>query len=792
MTTFGNISKAMLMTTLAACCMSAVGATISGTVRLDRNHDGWPSQSDPGIPNMLVSDGFNFAVTDENGRYSLPLHEKAQTIYVQRTEQYTADITRFWHRVTPGRQTYDFLLEDARPVTGDTLSMVIIGDAETHDLSYMETIRTYIANHPEINLFINAGDISAGSPAGMEAHRDFVNAATMGMPVIYACGNHDEDFRGRGFYGATDPFLAIYGPWWESFEMGGYLFVVVPIYNSWGAPILYDMLDCGDWLKALCKRFPDKKKILIGHDLPDLVGYKMASHSGDVVLDDEKFVCAIYAHKHMNIVKKYPSGRKSFCVATPNKGGSGVFSPSFRVLRIDRKTDKTQSELFYPNALRHLALITPQNGMSLDKNNGHVTITADAYDGGDEIVAVTASHDGQSINLSRVNSAAWHGEANWKLTDANRITLSATTKSGKEFSQEFDVAKQNNNRLAWLAQLPADIAICDLTLVKGLLIIGVSDDENAEKGGLYALKADTGEIVWSYTTGYGIRNNVATDGDRIYAIDTRANIHAVDVTTGKRVWINPSDPSIVSPSASAIVCHDGIVAGGYGRHLRGIRAADGETIWRNTSWQVEERTPAEDKLAVADGSVFIISRLNGLYRHDLKTGKVIWQYKNLFANATALPDGDAIWLIPNNYHLFRLDLATGKLLKDISFPCYATTAVPVKLPNGLLLVASGNKGLGAVDPATGKEAWRFIPKNSITPTADYTTGNPPSVTATPLIDSDNLWVAANDGILYKLDPQDGHVIESHVVGMPVLNRPCADAQRIYVSDCFGRIMAIEK
>ena len=88
MTTFGKISKFMLITTLAACCMSAFGATVSGIVRHDRNHDGWPSQSDPGIPNMLVSDGFNFAVTDENGRYSLPLHEKAQTIYIQRTEEY--------------------------------------------------------------------------------------------------------------------------------------------------------------------------------------------------------------------------------------------------------------------------------------------------------------------------------------------------------------------------------------------------------------------------------------------------------------------------------------------------------------------------------------------------------------------------------------------------------------------------------------------------------------------------------------------------------------------------------
>ena len=116
----------------------------------------------------------------------------------------------------------------------------------------------------------------------------------------------------------------------------------------------------------------------------------------------------------------------------------------------------------------------------------------------------------------------------------------------------------------------------------------------------------------------------------------------------------------------------------------------------------------------------------------------------------------------------------------------------MKLPNGLLLIASANKGLGAIDTATMKEAWRFMPQASITPTSDYATGNPPSITATPLYDGDYLWMGANDGILYKLDPQNGHVIDSHIIGTPVLNRPCADAKRIYVSDCFGRIMAIEK
>ena len=776
----------MLMTFLS---LQSTAVTVTGTVRHDANHDGWPSPDEAGIAGMLVSDGYGFATTDAKGHYTLELHPKAKTIYVQRNDRFTADIMRFWHHITPGRKQYDFLMEEARPISGNTLDMVIIGDSETHSLEFMEPIRQYLANHPEVDLFVNAGDISAQSPLGMEIQRDFINAATIGRPVVYACGNHDVDFRGKGFYGETDPYLAIMGPWWESFELGGYLFVVVPIYNSWGAPILYDMLDCGDWLKALCKRYPGKKKILIGHDLPDLVGYRMASHSGDVVLDDENFVCAIYGHKHMNIVKKYPSGRKAFCVAPPNKGGAGCFPPSFRVLHIDRITDVAKSELFYMNIRQHLSLITPNGRLGLDG-----TIVADAYDSGDEIVSVKALSAKGRLDLQCVSPIAWSSKANWQFNGDSRITLTAKTKSGHEFSKEFTENTQGSNRLAWLTQLPANIAMCDLKIVNGLLIIGVCDDANAEKGGIYALNPANGTILWHYVTGYGIRNNFGTDGTRIFAIDTRANIHAVDAATGKRLWLNPSDSSIVSPAASGLVYQDGIVAGGYGRHLRGIRATDGHTLWKNTGWQVEERTPAEDKLAVTeDGGLFVISRLNGLYRHDLKSGRVVWQYKTLFANSTALPDGNSVWLIGGGNNLCQLDQSSGKLLREIKpCLCHSTTAAPVMLPNGLLLVASSLHGLGAFDPVTGEECWRFIPQAAIIPTGDYDTGNPPAVTATPLWDDGKLWVAANDGHLYRLNPQDGNVLDKCTVGMPIFNRPCTDATRIYVSDCFGRIMAIAK
>ena len=72
------------------------------------------------------------------------------------------------------------------------------------------------------------------------------------------------------------------------------------------------------------------------------------------------------------------------------------------------------------------------------------------------------------------------------------------------------------------------------------------------------------------------------------------------------------------------------------------------------------------------------------------------------------------------------------------------------------------------------------------------TPNPPAVTATPLLLQQALWVAANDGFLYRLDPDDGKALRQLRVGMPILNKPCADSERIYVSECCGRVMAVSQ
>ncbi len=793
---FAKIIPVLAILALSACSAGAAAASITGTVRLDRDGDRWPGTDDPGIPAMLVSDGYGFTTTDSQGVYQLELNPKAQTVYVQRTTDYTADVAEFWHRITPERKRYDFLMSTGKPI-GNALSLLMVGDPETDDLAYGNEMRRVIATHPEIDLVVIAGDISAGNPLGMEAHRNFVNARTLGRTTVYACGNHDVDFRGRGMYGQNCPFQALFGPWWHSFELGGYLFVTVPIYNSWGAPLAYDILDCGDWLQALCARYPDHKKILLAHDLPDLVGYTMATRQGKLNFDDAQFIAACYGHKHMNIVKKYPSGRRSFSVAPPNKGGAGSFAPCFRMVSITRENHQASSRIVNSSLREHLNLTSPCGNQWYRNDAGQLCLHAEAYDGGNDVMAVTAEIAGQAIALNKANDMGWTAAVECDLSslpEATTVRLTASTADGTAIVRDFSFSPRQSSPIAWITQLPAEIAICDLTLINGLLVIGVADDANAEKGGIYALDPASGKILWYHQTGYGVRNTMATDGERIFAIDTRANIHAVNLAGGQAAWISTSEPTVVSPSASGVIYQDGVVVGGYGRHLRGIDATTGAVIWRNTAWQVEERTPAEDKLALtADGSVLVISRLNGLYRHDVKTGKVQWLYKTLFANATALPDGDHIWLLGSQNNVLKLSGDDGSLLSEIKpYPCRSATAAPVLLTNGLLLVASADRGLGAMNTGTGREVWRFSPGPALFPTGDYITGQPAAVTATPLPDGSAVWVAANDGCLYLLDAESGSLLRKYTVGLPILSRPCTDPTFIFVADCGGRVMSLRK
>lgn len=786
---------------LAALCLMLTQLTateITGHVWLDADGDGRSGAGEKPLAGLLVSDGYGFAETDAAGAFRLSLHAKARTLHVLRNDDYTMAADRFWQPLQTDKTTYDFAMQAARKVKRPVILQFC--DSETDKLDFLPALRQCIQSHPEISLVVGAGDLANQSSKGLIAHRDQINERTLGRMVAFCCGNHDTDFRGKWEGSPICPYEAILGPWWQAFIQGGFLFVTGPIYTSWGAPVQYDMKDFGDYLKAVCGRFKGLRKVLIVHDLPDLVGYSVASHTGDVNLDDEGFTAVFYGHKHMNIVRRYPSGRTAFSTATPNKGGAGCFAPCFRLTEL-MNTGGLSRILYWD--VENLLDVTTPNGNCVAVTDDNVsgrelTVSVVAYHGTDEIEKVTMRVGDTAEELAACGDMGWSGTlaaTDFAAGQDYDYVVEATTHSGRKLTKtgRFTMPTATVRMpLRWVAHLEGTTALAEPLTDGTRLYVGISDDVHGTEGGLRVLETTSGQSVMNWCLGYGIRNTMALDDERLYVIDTRANIMAFDRFTGRIRWTHPSDERIVSPSASGITCESGVVVGGYGRHLRGLDGRSGAVLWRNTQWPVEERTPAEDRLArPGDGTVLVISRLNGLFRHDMRTGKVLWQYKALFMNGTPCIDGDVVWVIGANNELLKLSLATGeKLASTKAVHCWNASSQPVSLDGRRLLVGSADRGLACVDKATLQELWRFLPGKAILTTGDYATGKVPAVTATPVVDGETVLVPCNDGVLYRLEAASGKVLRTFRAGAPLLTKCLVLNDTVYLLDATGRLFAV--
>lgn len=113
--------------------------------------------------------------------------------------------------------------------------------------------------------------------------------------------------------------------------------------------------------------------------------------------------------------------------------------------------------------------------------------------------------------------------------------------------------------------------------------------------------------------------------------------------------------------------------------------------------------------------VYTISKWGDLFCFDAASGKIAWQ-KNL-ATESSLPIpawgfggspcilGDLLLLNIGEAGI-ALEKATGKIVwKSAAAECGYSTPLPLPGPEGLFLFSSG-RGYHAVDPKTGKEAWR--------------------------------------------------------------------------------------
>lgn len=265
-----RILTAVILLWMAACLGRA--ATVTGTVK----------GGDKPLPEVLVTDGFSFTVTDGEGRYSINLSDKAEFVYLMTPKGYVADFSsgtpQFYQRLNASKQVYNFNLQKMKG-NPDDFVMITMADPQLdtdRDVERMmhETlpdVKATAATYPDAQVAgIVLGDITWDVYKHNTSFKEFARQA--GFPVYPVIGNHDFDKYITPANGVD--FAHIYkeefGPLYYALQLGDAYYIVLNTIEYYGNKRYKSTLEMEDqmkWVEKLlnCVLQQDKKVFIAMH-----------------------------------------------------------------------------------------------------------------------------------------------------------------------------------------------------------------------------------------------------------------------------------------------------------------------------------------------------------------------------------------------------------------------------------------------------------------------------------------------------------------------------------------------
>ncbi len=282
-----------------------------------------------------------------------------------------------------------------------------------------------------------------------------------------------------------------------------------------------------------------------------------------------------------------------------------------------------------------------------------------------------------------------------------------------------------------------------------------------------ALRQAWSDSIGAGETRYGaLLSQPVVEGGRVYALDARDVVIALDVKSGDEVWRND-----VKPGAELGHAYGGGVATAGGRvyvttgyaQVLALDAATGKEIWRR-----EVTAPVRASPTVADGRVFAVTVDNELEVLSADDGHLLWTHNGipetagLLGAASPAVEGDIVVVPYSSGEIFALRVENGRPLWTDNL----TTARPLGalstiadirgrpvIDRGRVYAVSHSGRMLAIDLRTGDRVW------------EQEIGG----THGPWVAGDYLYVLSNDVNLICLRRDDGRV--RWVTGLPRYEDP---------------------
>jgi outer membrane protein assembly factor BamB len=188
--------------------------------------------------------------------------------------------------------------------------------------------------------------------------------------------------------------------------------------------------------------------------------------------------------------------------------------------------------------------------------------------------------------------------------------------------------------------------------VDGVLYVG-SLDKN-----IYALDAQTGNLLWEQTLGGSVSGQVAVGESLIYVGSFDKQLHALDKETGEILWEVPKSGTEDWVWAAPLLGDDVVYFADKSGHIFAVDAETGSPIW---DAQIEGQVVASP--VIANGIVFIASagqvnngdniRRGAIIALDAETGQELWQEETtpIYTTPVIVQDKIVVALPPGGENL---------------------------------------------------------------------------------------------------------------------------------------------
>ncbi len=200
-------------------------------------------------------------------------------------------------------------------------------------------------------------------------------------------------------------------------------------------------------------------------------------------------------------------------------------------------------------------------------------------------------------------------------------------------------------------------------------------------GVIYALEAETGDLIWQLETGGQIWATPTIDDSTLFIGTFDKKLYAVDINSGSEKWLHPFETQ--GPIISTPVVDNGIVyISSFDRHIYAINTNSGELIWKfpdiegngeNTPQKWFWASPVLYKNVIyaanMDGRVYVINAEDGSLRTLIELGSSVSSTPVATSDKVfvATEDGNIFYINTEDNLAMELPVLSGKVTASLSF-----------------------------------------------------------------------------------------------------------------------------